>query len=271
MDERRRELNELQGYGNRLLEEMKYPDLMGMLRETISHLHRMAEEYAEEANDWNAKYETCAKENEKLQRQITELKNAVEKQNEEFQKRAEKIGKDFRQELEELRSHRDAEVNDYAGKIQSLVAAQGNLEQMQKGLAGAKKKLDAELKKYEKATEEQKNARQKYEDQLDANQAKIDAYQDLFDFKLNAEAEKEKLQKKYEEKLQYAEQAYEELATTCNEIKTRNDTLEKENAQLKQPLQNNVRDDASGEEANESSQTEQETQPSCSGTNWGAE
>ena len=266
MDERRRDLNELQSYGNRLLEEMKYPDLMGMLRETISHLHGMAEEYADEANDWRMKYETCAQKNETLQHCIAELENAAEKQEEEFRKRAEKIGKDFQQKFDELRSHRDKEIDDYAEKIHSFVAAQGSLEQMQKELAKAKKKHEAELKKYAKAAEEQENARQQYENQIAANQAKIDAYQDLFDFKLNAEAERRKFQEQYEDKLKYADQAYEELATTCNDIKKRNDTLEQENEQLKQQLQSHSGNNAFGEQTSTPPQAEQETQYGSLGT-----
>lgn len=61
MDEKAKELNELVGYGNRLLDEMTAKDekAVTMLRGIITHIHDIAQEYANDAALWQGKYESC--------------------------------------------------------------------------------------------------------------------------------------------------------------------------------------------------------------------
>ena len=81
MDERGKELNELVGYGNRLLDEMSANDekVVTMLRGVITHIHGIAQEYANDAALWRGKYETSrytAKSlEEKLREQSTNAEN----------------------------------------------------------------------------------------------------------------------------------------------------------------------------------------------------
>ena len=81
MDERAKELNELVGYGNRLLDEMSAKDenTVTMLRGVITHIHGIAQEYANDTALWRGKYEASqnASKNreEKLREQSANAEN----------------------------------------------------------------------------------------------------------------------------------------------------------------------------------------------------
>ena len=59
MEERKKELDELIGYGNRLLDELSADDVdkITMLRGVFTHIHGIAQEYASDAAIWQGKFE----------------------------------------------------------------------------------------------------------------------------------------------------------------------------------------------------------------------
>ena len=126
MDERGQELNDLRDYGARLLEEMKYPELIGMLQETMTHLHDIATEYAKDAEGWHVKYDACAAQNIALQKKLENLASALERQKEDMSAviyaqsdEIRQMGQEFECKLNELRSYRDAGVAEYKQRVQS--------------------------------------------------------------------------------------------------------------------------------------------------------
>ena len=84
MDERGRELDELRDYGHKLLDELRYPNVISMLQQTITHISGIAEEFSNEADKWHEKYDECFAQNEKLQGQIEDLTAAAERHNQEL-------------------------------------------------------------------------------------------------------------------------------------------------------------------------------------------
>ena len=74
MDEKKKELNELIGYGNRLLDDMASADAatVTLLRGVLTHIHDIAVEYAGEAAVWRGKYEAAEEALKTLERQMKE-------------------------------------------------------------------------------------------------------------------------------------------------------------------------------------------------------
>ena len=194
MDEREKELDELRNYGHKLLEELRCPDVIGMLQETITHISSIAEEYSHEVDEWRGKYDECSAQNEKLQRQIEDLKSAGGRQNQELReiikeqaRQIERMGSGFAEKMEALRSYRDQEINEHKAKLQALIDTQTALDKMKNEVLEEKQKLEKDIDQCEKEKAEYEAKRKEYEEQIELNQAKLDEYQALFDYKLEAE------------------------------------------------------------------------------------
>ena len=82
MDEREHDLQELVGYGNRLLTEINSPDAdkINMLREVITHISDIAREYAKEAASWQGKYEANKKTLSDIERKINDSATGGDKE-----------------------------------------------------------------------------------------------------------------------------------------------------------------------------------------------
>ena len=82
MEERKKELNELIGYGNRLLDELSAGDAdkITMLRGVFTHIHSIAQEYASDAAIWQGKYETSEETVKYLERKMREQSAKAESQ-----------------------------------------------------------------------------------------------------------------------------------------------------------------------------------------------
>lgn len=240
MDERKQELGELRDYGHKLLEKLRYPDVISMLQQTITHISGIAEEYSNEADKWHEKYDECFAQNEKLQGQIEDLSAAAERQNQELcdvidtqARKIENMSADFAKQMEELRSYRNQEINSHGEKVQALVATQAVLDKMSCEVEETKRKLDDEISQYEAEKAEYENKRKEYEDKIEVNQAKLDEYQTLFDYKLNAEARIAEVQKATDDKDIEAKEAIEALTKQYNDEKTLREKLEAELIELK--------------------------------------
>ena len=247
MDERRRELSELRDYGHKLLEELRYPNVISMLQQTITHISGIAEEYSNEADKWHEKYDECLAQNDKLQGQIEDLTVAGDRQNKELRDvidaQAQKIASmsaDFAQQMEELRLHRNQEIDSHGEKLQALVATQAMLDKMSDEVEENQRKLDDEIKRCEAEKAEYENKRKEYEDKIEVNQAKLDEYQTLFDYKLKAEARIAEAQKAADDKDSEAKETIEALTKQYNDEKTLREKLEAELAELKKQLSGNA-------------------------------
>lgn len=82
MEERRKELNELIGYGNRLIDELSANDAdkITMLRGVLTHIHGIAQEYASDAAIWQGKYETSEETVKCLARKMKEQSASAQSQ-----------------------------------------------------------------------------------------------------------------------------------------------------------------------------------------------
>lgn len=192
MDERGQELNELRDYGAKLLEEMKYPDLIGMLQETMTHLHDIATEYATDAKHWHDKYDACEAQNVAMQQEMKNLTAALDRQKDEMaavvnaqSDNIRRMGQEFERKLDELRSYRDAEVAEYNKRVQTMLATQEVLQQKKEMLAVQEQRLAEARQLCENERKDLEKTREEYENQIKFNQMKIEAYPELSDDKRN--------------------------------------------------------------------------------------
>ena len=202
MDNLKQELDELCSYSNKLLDEIRHQDIIATLQELISHIANIANEYSKEAEQWHNKYVECAEQNENLQNKITDLTEANKQQNENLRniiaEQAETIKemrRNFEQKLDELRSHRDKEIDNYNRKVQELITANTTLKTIRDEFETAKRQL-------EEATERCNNEKANYEEkriecerQIEVNKSKLDGYDELFNYKMNAESKLAEVQK----------------------------------------------------------------------------
>ena len=176
VDERGQELNELRNYGVKLLEEMKYPKLIGMLQETMTHLHDIASEYAADAERWHSKYDTSVAQNTVLQENLQNISAVMQQQQSDMgmviKRQSEQIkqmGQDFKSKLDALRSYRDTEIERYNERVQGLLAAQDSLRQMKEELSAKTEELAKAQQRYQ---DREKKAEEKFrktaDEQLDA-------------------------------------------------------------------------------------------------------
>ena len=247
MDERRQELTELRNYGHKLLEEMRYPSIIGMLQETISHIADIAEEYSAEAEKWHDKYDECAAQNENLQKQINDLIKEEEQENQKLcnviKEQAEKIesmSRDFATKMEELRTHRDQEIEEYNGKLQALIATQTTLDNLKNEVEQKKSKLEEDIQKCNEEKTNYENKRLEYERQIEDNQAKLNEYDSLYQFKLDSQKTIDDAIQAAEGKIKAANDTATEWERKYGEEYTLREKLEKEIESLKNQLQGNV-------------------------------
>ena len=262
MDERGQELNELRDYGNKLLEEMRYPNLIGMLQETLTHLHDIACEYSRDADLWHRKYNACAEEKQALQEELQHRIGAWEEQKGEWRSvikvqtdKIQDMDRDFQYKLDELRVYRDNEIGNYNDKVQSLLIAQSalgkmknELEEEKRRLEDARRKCDEAKAEHEKAKEEYEGKRRECEQQIERNRDKIEGYGELFAEKTNVQSKIKKVEKEAAEK---AEAANKEIAEWNRRYDAEHDLrkkIEKELEELKKKLQGN--EDSNNDETN---------------------
>lgn len=256
MDEREQELSELRNYGHKLLEEMKYPSIIAMLQETITHMADIAEEYSREADKWHSKYDECAEQNRNLQRQIEDLTKAGEQKNNELctviSKQAEQIksmSHDFEQKLDELRSYRNQEVEGYRDKVQALISTQATLDKLISDVEAEKRQLEDKIRQCDKEKAEYENKQLEYEIQIEDNRTKLDEYPGLFNYKLNAENKIAEAQKAADDKVDEANRKVDDLTKKYNDEVELRKKLEEELGKLKDQLQGNT-DNPTSEELN---------------------
>lgn len=201
MDEREQELNALREYGFKLLEKMRYPELLEMLHGTLTHLHDIAAEYSTEANTWRARYNECEAHNQKLQQQLQDLETAnneqVDKLKEAIKIQSDTITdleKDFNRKLGELRSYRDSEVQNYNKQIQALILAQQSLDGMKQELEENLRKCESERKRLERLQLDLERERADLQRQIDVNKTKLDRYDELDVFQRNAQGKIDELE-----------------------------------------------------------------------------
>ena len=194
MHERDQELTELRNYGHKLLNELRYPKIIGMLQENIMHIANIAEEYSKEADMWHSKYNECLAKNEERQEQIKNLIKANDLQSTKFStvinNQAEKINEmkqNFERKLEELRSHRNDEIAEYGRKVQALADTQAYLDTIKGETEDLKCKLEQEICQCDEKKKDYENKRDEYLQQIEDNKAKISEYADLYQFKLDAQ------------------------------------------------------------------------------------
>ena len=247
MDERGQELTELRDYGHKLLEEMRYPNIIGMLQETISHIADIAEEYSVEAEKWHNKYDECAEQNEKLQRKITDLTTAGQQENKELcavidkqAKKIESMGVEFARKMDELRSHRNQEIEEYNEKLQALIATQTTLDNLKCEVAEKENKLEEDRQRCNEEKTNCESKRLEYKQQIEDNQAKLNEYDSLYQFKLEAQQKIDEATQSAETKIKAANDTAAEWERKYGEEYTLREKLEKEIESLKNQLQNNA-------------------------------
>ena len=247
MDERGQELTELRDYGHKLLEEMRYPNIIGMLQETISHISNIAEEYSVEAEKWHNKYDECAKQNDNLQKQITDLTKTGKQENEKLRavideqaKKIESMGDEFAKKMDELRSHRNQEIEEYNEKLQALIATQTTLDSLKCEVAEKESKLDKDIQSCNDEKTKCESKRLEYEQQIEDNQAKLNEYDSLYQFKLEAQQKIDNATQSAETKIKAANDTATEWERKYGEEYTLREKLEKEIESLKNQLQDNA-------------------------------
>ena len=247
MDERGQELTELRDYGHKLLEEMRYPNIIGMLQETISHIADIAEEYSAEAEKWHNKYDECAEQNENLQKQITDLtkigKQEIEKLRaviDEQTKKIESMGDEFAKKMDELRSHRNQEIDEYNEKLQALIATQTTLDNLKCEVTEKEGKLEEDRQRCNKEKNNCESKRLEYEQQIEDNQAKLNEYDSLYRFKLEAQQKIDDATQSAETKIKAANDTATEWERKYGEEYTLREKLEKKIESLKNQLQDNA-------------------------------
>lgn len=263
MDERGQALEELKGYGGKLLEEMRQPKLIDMLQETMEHLHNVAIEYSREADDWHLKYDMSRAENEKLCQQLADIKKLGETQNDEWRDAVnhqsevlKSMEGSFQQQFDSMRLHRDREVDDYKFKVENLIQTQKTLDALKGEVETAKQDLEEKIRLYEAK-------RGEYEDQMKLNHAKITGYEELDQKLRNAQSEIANAQNAADDKINAANATAADWERKyCEEYSLRV-KLEEELANLKQRLQssdaNKAGENADGQEQSDDVQ-QSETQ-----------
>ena len=247
MDERGQELNDLRDYGARLLEEMKYPELIGMLQETMTHLHDIATEYAADAEGWHVKYDACAAQNIALQKKLENLASALDRQKEDMSAviyaqsdEIRQIGQEFECKLNELRSYRDAEVAEYNQRVQALLATQEVLQQKKEKLAVQEQQLAEERQHCENERKAVERTRAEYEEQIELNRAKLDEYSALFDYKMNAKKKIDDAQKAADDQVNAMRKERDEWKRQHDKEHYWREIFEKELVELKKRLNENT-------------------------------
>ena len=247
MDERGQELNDLRDYGARLLEEMKYPELIGMLQETMTHLHDIATEYAADAEGWHVKYDACAAQNIALQKKLENLASALDRQKDEMaavinaqSDTIRRMGQELERKLNELRSYRDAEVAEYNQRVQALLATQEVLQQKQEKLADQEQQLAEERQHCENERKAVERTREEYEEQIELNRAKLDEYSALFDYKMNAKKKIDDAQKAADDQVNAMRKERDEWKHQYDKERYWRENFEKELVELKKRLNENT-------------------------------
>ena len=247
MDERGQELNDLRDYGARLLEEMKYPELIGMLQETMTHLHDIATEYAADAEGWHVKYDACAAQNIALQKKLENLASALDRQKDEMaavinaqSDTIRRMGQELERKLNELRSYRDAEVAEYNQRVQALLATQEVLQQKQEKLADQEQQLAEERQHCENERKAVERTRDEYEEQIELNRAKLDDYPALFDYKMNAKKKIDDAQKAADDQVNAMRKERDEWKHQHDKERYWRENFEKELIELKKRLNENT-------------------------------
>ena len=247
MDERGQELNDLRDYGARLLEEMKYPELIGMLQETMTHLHDIATEYAKDAEGWHVKYDASAAQNIALQKKLENLASALERQKEDMSAviyaqsdEIRQMGQEFECKLNELRSYRDAEVAEYNQRVQALLATQEVLQQKKEKLAVQEQQLAEERQHCENERKAVERTRAEYEEQIELNRAKLDEYSALFDYKMNAKKKIDDAQKAADDQVNAMRKERDEWKRQHDKERYWRENFEKELIELKKRLNENT-------------------------------
>lgn len=247
MDEREQELNALREYGFKLLEKMRYQELLEMLQGTLTHLHDIAAEYSNEANSWRVKYDECEAHNRQLQQQLQDLKNANNDQVDKLQKTIQiqsdaitELEKEFNRKIGELRSYRDSEVQHYNEQIQSLILAQQSLANMKRELEDKLHECDSEKTRLENLKRECEEMRAELQRKIEVNQTKLDRYDELDNFQRNAQQRIDELEKALYDKEEEANNKIKDLNKELETERKRKQELERQLDELKrQPSSDN--------------------------------
>lgn len=259
MDERGQDLEELKVYGGKLLEEMRQPKLIDMLQETMEHLHNVAIEYSREANDWHLKYDMSQAENEKLRRQLADIKKLGETQNDEWRNAVnhqsevlKSMEGNLQQQFDSMRLHRDREVDDYKFKVEKLIQTQKTLDALKGEVETAKQDLEGKIRLRDEEKSNYEAKRAELEDQMNLNHDKITGYEELDQKLRNAQSEIANAQNAADDKINAANATAAEWERKyCEEYSLRV-KLEEELATLKQRLQssdaNKAGENADGQE-----------------------
>ena len=259
MDERGQDLEELKVYGGKLLEEMRQPKLIDMLQETMEHLHNVAIEYSREANDWHLKYDMSQAENEKLRRQLADIKKLGETQNDEWRNAVnhqsevlKSMEGNLQQQFDSMRLHRDREVDDYKFKVEKLIQTQKTLDALKGEVETAKQDLEGKIRLRDEEKSNYEAKRAELEDQMNLNHDKITGYEELDQKLRNAQSEIANAQNAADDTINAANATAAEWERKyCEEYSLRV-KLEEELATLKQRLQssdaNKAGENADGQE-----------------------
>lgn len=259
MDERGQDLEELKVYGGKLLEEMRQPKLIDMLQETMEHLHNVAIEYSREANDWHLKYDMSQAENEKLRRQLADIKKLGETQNDEWRNAVnhqsevlKSMEGNLQQHFDSMRLHRDREVDDYKFKVEKLIQTQKTLDALKGEVETAKQDLEGKIRLRDEEKSNYEAKRAELEDQMNLNHDKITGYEELDQKLRNAQSEIANAQNAADDTINAANATAAEWERKyCEEYSLRV-KLEEELATLKQRLQssdaNKAGENADGQE-----------------------
>ncbi len=251
MDERRQELDELQNYGRRLLEEMRYPDIIGMLQETISHIAAIAEEYSAEAQNWHGKYEESAGRNEELQEQIADMTERGKQENQKLceviEKQAneiERMGSEFAEKIEELRKAHTQETEEYSKKLQKLLAVQKSLDSLKQDVEEKQEQLEKDLEACRQEKIGYENVKAECEQQIKVNQYKLDTYERLYQFELDAQQKIRNAEQEAAREIEAANNAAFEWEKKYHKEHELREKIEKEKKSLQEMLRS--KDDTSG-------------------------
>ena len=259
MDERGQDLEELKVYGGKLLEEIRQPKLIDMLQETMEHLHNVAIEYSREANDWHLKYDMSQAENEKLRRQLADIKKLGETQNDEWRNAVnhqsevlKSMEGNLQQQFDSMRLHRDREVDDYKFKVENLIQTQKTLDALKGEVETAKQDLEGKIRLRDEEKSNYEAKRAELEDQMNLNHDKITGYEELDQKLRNAQSEIANAQNAADDKINAANATAAKWERKyCEEYSLRV-KLEEELATLKQRLQssdaNKAGENADGQE-----------------------
>ena len=243
MDERKRELSALRNYGDKLLEEMRYPSLISMLQETISHITNIAEEYSEEAEKWHNKYDELSERNRILDKQISDLTDKGEKHNTRLcgsinaqAEKIERMNNDFAIKMDGLRGYRDQEIREYSSKLDMLIETQQTLNKLKTDVENIKKQLEKARQECEKEKSKYESERNKYQNQIEVNKTKLGEYEKLYKYKLDAEKKISKVEKDADDKVAAADKTAADWERKYGEEYTKREQLENELNSLKERL-----------------------------------